>query len=129
MTTGPYLCKFHSRDNDDLYLTNLSQILKIHVDFRVISRSQQDSNPVYRKPQNCVVDSKIPLLCSDKLGKQQKQPPRKSAIFILTDNTAPLLLMVNKQLADIEHIDSDVKTELLFHERTRGMVATRQTKA
>ena len=35
-TTGPYSCRFHSRDNDDLYLTNLTQILKFHVDFRVI---------------------------------------------------------------------------------------------
>ena len=39
MTTGPYSHKFHSRDNDDSYLTNLSQILKIHVDFRVISET------------------------------------------------------------------------------------------
>ena len=35
-TTGPYSCRFHSRDNDDLYLSNLTQILKIHVDFRVL---------------------------------------------------------------------------------------------
>ena len=32
-TTGPYSCRFHSRDNDYLYLTNLTQISKIHVDF------------------------------------------------------------------------------------------------
>ena len=44
-TTGPYSCRFHSRDNDDLYLTNLSQILKIHVDFRVICRHHQDNTP------------------------------------------------------------------------------------
>ena len=42
-TTGPYSCRFHSRDNDDQYFTNLSQILKIHVDFRVICRHQQDN--------------------------------------------------------------------------------------
>ena len=42
-TTGPYSYRFHSRDNDDLYLTNLSQILKIHVDFRVICRHQPDT--------------------------------------------------------------------------------------
>ena len=43
MTTGSYPCKFHSRDNDDQYFTNLSQISKIHVDFRVICRHQQDN--------------------------------------------------------------------------------------
>ena len=42
-TTGPYSCRFHSRDNDDLYLTNLTQILKFHVDFRVICRHRQDN--------------------------------------------------------------------------------------
>ena len=41
MTTGSYQHKFHSRDNDDSYLTNLSQIFKIHVDFRVISETTQ----------------------------------------------------------------------------------------
>ena len=41
MTTGSYPHKFHSRDNDDSYLTNLSQIFKIHVDFRVISETTQ----------------------------------------------------------------------------------------
>ena len=36
-TNGSYSYRFHSRDNGDLYLTNISQILKIHVDFCVIS--------------------------------------------------------------------------------------------
>ena len=44
-TSGPYSCRFHSRDNGDLYLTNLSQILKIHVDFRVICRHYHDNTP------------------------------------------------------------------------------------
>ena len=42
-TTRSYSCKFHSRDNDLLYLINLSQISKIHVDFRVICRHHQDN--------------------------------------------------------------------------------------
>ena len=43
MTTRSYPCRLHSRDNDDPYLTNLTQILKIHVDFRVISQHCRDS--------------------------------------------------------------------------------------
>ena len=41
--TGPYSCGFHSRNNDDQYFTNLSQISKIHVDFRVICRHHPDN--------------------------------------------------------------------------------------
>ena len=49
MTTGPYRCKFHSRNNDDQYFTNLTQILKIHVDFRQISKwSPQIYSGMYR---------------------------------------------------------------------------------
>ena len=37
-TTRSFSCKLKSQINDDLYFTNLTQILKIHVDFRVISQ-------------------------------------------------------------------------------------------
>ena len=42
-TTGSYWGRFHSHNNADQYFTNLSQILKFHVDFRVICRHQQDN--------------------------------------------------------------------------------------
>ena len=44
-TNGSYSYRFHSRDNGDLYLTNISQILKIHEDFRVICRHKRDITP------------------------------------------------------------------------------------
>ena len=53
-TTGSYSCRFHSRDNDDLYLTNLTQILKFHVDFRVIVEPAGWRHPI-QLPQTSTV--------------------------------------------------------------------------
>ena len=60
-TTGPYSCRFHSRDNDDLYLTNLTPILKFHVDFRVLVEPAGWRHPIYQKVRNWFRSANKPL--------------------------------------------------------------------
>ena len=84
-TTRSYPCRFHSRNNDDLYLTNLSQILKIHVDFRVISQSAEYRHPTYQKSQNCAGSSKIAFLAPNNLPRRKKTSSPKIKIWVLCE--------------------------------------------
>ena len=68
-TTGPYSCRFHSRDNDDLYLTNLTQNLKIHVDFRVIAEPA-----IYQKVINWLRSTNKPLPSAKTFKNHQNKP-------------------------------------------------------
>ena len=72
-TTGPYSCRFHSRDNDDLYLTNLTQILKFHVDFRVIVEPAGWRHPIYQKVRNLFRSTKKPLSSAKTFKNQQNK--------------------------------------------------------
>ena len=73
-TTGPYSCRFHSRDNDDLYLTNLTQILKFHVDFRVIVEPAGWRHPIYQKVRNWFRSANKPLSSAKTFKNQQNKP-------------------------------------------------------
>ena len=72
-TTGPYSYRFHTRDNDDLYLTNLSQILKIHVDFRVIAEPAGWRHPIYQKVRNWFRSANKPLSSAKTFKNQQNK--------------------------------------------------------
>ena len=72
-TTGPYSCRFHSRDNDDLYLTNLTQILKFHVDFRVIVEPAGWRHPIYQKVRNWFRSANKPLSSAKTFKNQQNK--------------------------------------------------------
>ena len=76
-TTGPYSCRFHSRDNDDLYLTNLTQILKFHVDFRVIVEPAGWRHPIYQKVRNWLRGANKPLSGAKTFKNQQNKPISK----------------------------------------------------
>ena len=73
-TTRSYSCRFHSRDNDDLYLTNLTQILKFHVDFRVIVEPAGWRHPVYQKVRNWFRSANKPLSSAKTFKNQQNKP-------------------------------------------------------
>ena len=73
-TTGSYSCRFHSRDNDDLYLTNLTQILKFHVDFRVIVEPAGWRHPIYQKVRNWFRSANKPLSSAKTFKNQQNKP-------------------------------------------------------
>ena len=73
-TTGPYSCRFHSRDNDDLYLTNLTHILKFHVDFRVIVEPAGWRHPIYQKVRNWLRSANKPLSSAKTFKNQQNKP-------------------------------------------------------
>ena len=77
-TTGPYSCRFHSRDNDDLYLTNLTQILKFHVDFRVIVEPAGWRHPIYQKVRNWFRSANKPLSSAKTFKNQQNKSITKS---------------------------------------------------
>ena len=74
-TTGPYSCRFHSRGNDDLYLSNLTQILKFSVDFRVIVEPAGWRHPVlYQKVRNWLRSANKPLSSAKTFKNQQNKP-------------------------------------------------------
>ena len=77
-TTGPYSCGFRSRDNDDLYLTNIIQILKIHVDFRVISDPSGWRHPIYQKVRNWLRNANKPLPSVETFKNHKDKPIPKS---------------------------------------------------
>ena len=83
-TTGPYSCRFHSRDNDDLYLTNLTQILKFHVDFRVISESAGWRHPIYQKFWNLLRSANKPLSSAKPFKTHQNKQFSKNDFRLLS---------------------------------------------
>ena len=88
-TTGPYSCRFHSRDNDDLYLTNLTQILKFHVDFRVIVEPAGWRHPIYQKVRNLLRSVNKPLHGCQNVQKspEQTNPENRFPALMLTLGT------------------------------------------